>query len=163
MVMETTLNMGLNFVDITDQAQAFFDIIPHDWQEDIVPYWPEYRLNERAKVMALIKNQVIIGGGIIFSSTSPDDDMDAGFAQSWFDQGYLYIGFLWIEKTFRNQKLGSLWLKNVFELDLNQKYWLTIEEENLIDFYVKNQFRLIQNIDDPDAREWLMVKEDDFV
>jgi GNAT superfamily N-acetyltransferase len=149
--------MSFSFEEITDHAQAFFDILPPDWQEGIVPYWSEYK--KSAQIMVLKKNGTILGGGIIFSSISPDTKIYADLAQSWFDRGCLYIGFLWIDEQFRNQKLGTKWLEEVFKLNLNQKYWLTIEEENLIRFYTQNQFRLIQKIELPEINEWLMAKD----
>lgn len=149
--------MNYSFEEISRQAKAFFDILPQDWQDSIVPFWPEYQTN--SQIWVIKQHEIIIGGGIVFSTVSPDTKMYEQLAQNWFDKGYLYLGFLWIDENYRNQKLGTLWLNELFRQNTNQKYWLTVEEEELISFYTKNQFQLIQKIELPQIKEWLLAKE----
>jgi len=149
--------MSFSIENSTNQPNAFFDILPQDWQESIVPFWPSY--HDSAQIMVLKKDTFVVGGGIVFSTVSPDTKIYESLAKSWFDLGYLYLGFLWIDEKYRNQKLGTLWLQEIINQNPLQKYWLTVEDENLIQFYSKNQFRLIQKIELPDLEEWLLVKD----
>jgi diamine N-acetyltransferase len=149
--------MDCQFNDTTAQPERFFDILPADWQEEIVPFWPAYR--QTARIYTLETEPEILGGGIVFASVSPDTKWYEQEAQSWFDKKYLYIGFLWIAEKHRGKSLGSKWLSELRKLFPRQKFWLSIEEAGLMDFYKKNGFRIVKRIHRDEGEEWIMVKE----
>lgn len=144
--------MGITFKHLEEDHQ-FFNILPQDWQDEIVPHWSRYK--ESSDIYILIENDEIIGGGIIFSTCPPDIDYYRDEAQQWFNDGYLYLGFIWIAENKRNMNLGSFWLDELKKQNLNQSYWLLIEEEHLHRFYQKNDFTLIKTIVNDHNPEWL--------
>jgi GNAT superfamily N-acetyltransferase len=132
------------FTVYNDRANSFFEILPVDWQEGIVPYWENYK--KTTTIYVLEENNQIRAGGLVFSECPPDMEFYKNEALEWFEKGYLYLGFLWVPQQFRNQNLGSLWLNSLKEQNENQKYWLTIEEDNLRYFYEKNNFIYCETI-----------------
>lgn len=147
--------MDLTFKEIS--AKTFFPILPVIWQENIVPFWEEYK--QSAKIYGLFEGAALMAGGIVFSTCSPDMWYNRVEAQTWLDQGYLYIGFLWVPEVYRGKRLGSAWLKMLMQDFPEQKYWLTVEEEDLIQFYKKNHFKLIKSLKNGEDTDWLLVYE----
>lgn len=149
--------MPFSLTESTPDAKRFFSILPTDWQESIVPYWPRYQ--NTSQIFVLETSEEVVGGGIIFSTVSPDSWAYKEEAQEWLEKGYLYIGFLWISDKHRGQQLGSLWLQEVFKKFRNQPFWLTIDEFQLSDFYIRNGFKLVRKIELPGHDEWILVNE----
>lgn len=145
--------MNFEFKPLQSSAYLFFDILPKEWQDEIVPFWTGYE--ESADIYIIEDNNHIIGGGIVFATTPPDILYFKEEAKDWFDNGYLYIGFLWIAEVRRDKNLGSYWLDQLKKIDLNQKYWLLIEEERLHRFYQRNGFLLNKTIIHEKHPEWL--------
>lgn len=149
--------MKPNFQDFTSEADRFFQILPADWQEDIVPDWPHYRHSSR--VFTLESDQGTLGGGIVFSTVSPDTKAYKEEAQKLFDSGYLYIGFIWIAEQHRGKQLGSFWLQELFNKMPHQKFWLSIDEYELASFYTRFGFKLLKSVQCKGKPEWILVKE----
>jgi len=145
------------FREIPYSSNAFFDILPEDWQESIVPFWANYEKNTR--VFVLEENQKIVGGGLVFSTPSPDTKVYENLALTYFDSGYLYIGFLWISEEKRGLGLGSFWLQELFAQFPLQKFWLSIEETSLQNFYEKFGFKTIQSIELEQSTDWIMIRD----
>jgi tRNA(Met) C34 N-acetyltransferase TmcA len=61
--------------------------------------------------------------------------------------------------VYRGKRLGSDWLKLLIQDFPEQKYWLTVEEEELIQFYKKNHFKLIKSLKNGEDTDWLLVYE----
>ncbi|MBI2282018.1 MAG: GNAT family N-acetyltransferase [Bacteroidetes bacterium] len=137
--------------------QDFFRLLPSDWQDSIVPYWDSY--SDNSSVYLLYNKNELIAGGIIFHSCSPDMMYNEQEAKKWFDNGYLYIGFIWVIEEYRNKKIGSKWLKALIDKFPTQKFWLTVDEQNLAFFYTKNGFKLIKSLKNGDDIEWLLTYE----
>ncbi|MCK7590984.1 GNAT family N-acetyltransferase [Subsaxibacter sp. CAU 1640] len=150
--METTFSL-LN----SNDSKQFFDILPKDWQDEIVPFWDNYRVD--SKIYVIKEDEQIIGGGVVFSTCPPDVDYYKKEAQQWFDKNFHYLGFIWIDKNKRNRNLGSYWLYELKKAYPNQKYWLLIEEEHLHRFYQKNGFVLDKMIVNNGTPEWLYTFE----
>lgn len=131
----------------------FFDLLPSDWQDEILPHWNQYK--NSSNIYCLEENNKIIGGGIVFSKCPPDITYYQEEAKQWFDNGYLYLGFIWIVKEKRNMNLGSFWLDELKKQNPNQNYWLMTEEEHLHRFYQKNKFILKKTILNDQSQEWL--------
>ena len=70
---------------------------------------------------------------------------------------YYYIGFLWVIPEKRNQQLASKWLSKVHSLNTNQKYWLTIEEASLQNFYQKNGYKLLAESNTSQNKECILT------
>ena len=134
--------------------QDFFQLLPIDWKNSILPFWDNYVDN--SSIYLLFDNDKIIAGGIVFHSCSPDMMYNELEAKKWFDNDYLYLGFIWVVEEYRNKKIGSKWLQALMKKFPTQKFWLTIDEENLAFFYIKNGFKLIKSLKNGDDTEWLL-------
>lgn len=145
--------MNFCFNLLKNNANLFFDMLPKDWQDEIVPFWTHYEAS--SKIYVIVENNLIIGGGIVFSTTPPDVVYYKEEAEQWFDNGHLYIGFLWVAEHKRNNNLGSFWLEELKNVNPNQKYWLLIEDERLHGFYQRNGFIQIKTIVHNQYPEWL--------
>lgn len=148
--------MSISFRECND-PDMFFEILPEDWQEGIVPHWGKYQ--ETSKIFIVESDGEVLGGGIVFSMVSPDTLAYKEEAQRWFDKGYLYIGFLWISEKHRDKKLGTRWLQYLFELFPQQNFWLSIEEYDLVSFYKRNGFKVIKKIISAQSEEWILSRE----
>lgn len=126
------------FKEITQYSQ-FFNILPLDWQETILPFWEIYK--DSTKCYLLLENEKPIAGGLVFYKCPPDMLYAEEEANVWFNKGYLYLGFIYVLEERRGQNLGSFWLSKLKDKFPQQKYWLTIEDLGLHSFYAKNGFR----------------------
>jgi GNAT superfamily N-acetyltransferase len=151
--------MNPELIELKSNQHLFFNILPEDWQVNIMPYWNDYISN--AKIYVFLEDDKVIAGGIVFSTIPPDLKSHNTELQTWFDKGYLYIGFLWVAEHKRNQKLGSLWIEKIKDLMPKQKFWLVIEEEDLGKFYEKHHFVKAQTLQTPNGQEWLYVFQGD--
>lgn len=145
---------NIHFRDTTAEPDRFFQFLPEDWRVEIEPHWPNYA--ETASIFILETENEILGGGIVFRTVSPDTELYREYAQQQFDKGYWYLAFIWISPDHRGQQLGTEWLRRVHAHYPNQKFWLTIEDYNLVHFYEKSGYTLIQELDLGDWREWVM-------
>ncbi|MEQ9405366.1 MAG: GNAT family N-acetyltransferase [Cyclobacteriaceae bacterium] len=143
------------FTEITDRPHRFFDILPENWKEDLVPVWPEYQ--STSGIYALVQHNRIIGGGIVFRKAPPDVKPYEALANQLFDYGLLYFGFLWIVPDQRGRNYGSLWIKELKKKLKGQAFWLAVEELGLVRFYEKNSFRAYREVLVEDRKEWLMI------
>lgn len=153
--------MNFTFKELKTKHDVFFDMLPEDWQSAIVPYWDLY--SDSSKIYVLIENDAIVGGGIVFSKTPPDLSYYETEAQQWFDNGYLYLGFIWISENNRGRNLGSIWLQELKSLLPFQNYFLVTEEEGLDKFYKKNDFVLEKIIFNNEEPEWFYTFEPKIV
>lgn len=145
--------MSFELVELKTNHQLFFDILPKDWQHAIVPFWDDY--SSTAKIFVFFEGSDVVAGGILFYTMPPDLVWNKKNLQSWFDQGYVYIGFLYVAEHKRHQKLGSLWIEKIKGLMPKQQFWLVIEEEDLGKFYEKHHFIKEQTIVNEDTIEWV--------
>ena len=128
----------------TAKAHLFFDMLPKDWQDTIVPFWEG--LKATTQLFVLVENDAILAGGLMFSKCPPDMMYYENEAKEWFNKDYLYLGFIYVEEKQRNRNLGSLWLDNIKNLRPNRGFWLAIEDENLHKFYDRNGFEKVATI-----------------
>jgi len=135
----------------TANASLFFDVLPKDWQEVILPFWSE--LKASTEVYVFLEDNSIIAGGLVFSKCPPDMMYYEKEANKWFEKGYLYLGFIFVDESKRNRNLGSLWLDNVKKLYPSNGFWLAIEDENLYKFYIRNGFEKVHTIKSPEFNE----------
>ncbi len=143
------------FKETTSDPGQFFELLPADWQAGIVPYWPDYQ--ETARIFILEKNQETVGGGIVFSTVSPDTMAYREEAQTWLDRGYLYIAFLFVPEKFRGQQLGTKWLQSLHRQFPGQPFWLSVEDKGLVYFYEKNGFTLVKQVEGEWGAEWILA------
>jgi ribosomal protein S18 acetylase RimI-like enzyme len=141
----------------TSDHEQFFSLLPEDWRSGISDSWNSFA--NRASIYLLRDQDQIKAGGIVFSVCPPDMYYDKKEAQKWLDSGYLYIGFLWVPEEFRGHNFGSIWLQSLKEAHPSQKFWLSIEEENLRFFYIKNGFQLVKSLQNGPNKEWLLTYE----
>ncbi|MGJ8592982.1 MAG: GNAT family N-acetyltransferase [Aquaticitalea sp.] len=147
--------MSATFQKLVSNPFDFFELLPQDWQDGIVPHWKNYK--DDSIIYVIVENGEIIGGGIVFSTCPPDIRYYEKEAQQLFDNGYLYLGYIWIAEHKRNLNLGSFWLNELKKTNPGQNYWLLIEEEHLHRFYQKNDFNMERMITNLDHLEWLYI------
>ena len=123
----------------TSNPKMFFEMLPQDWQEHIVPYWENLKVT--SQLFVLVENGKVLAGGLVFSKCPPDMMYYESEANTWFKKGYLYLGYIFVDEAQRNRKLGSLWLDKIKEVFPTNGLWLSIEDVNLHKFYIKNGFR----------------------
>lgn len=145
--------MNTTFKLLESKPGLFFDLLPNDWQELIVPHW--HRYENSSSIYVIEEKDKIIGGGIVFTTSPPDIQYFKTEAQFWFDKGYHYLGFIWICEERRGANLGSFWMNQLKLFNPTQKYWLLIEEEHLHRFYKKNGFILESTVLQNGNTEWL--------
>ena len=126
---------------VTEMPKLFFDFLPRDWGEHILPLWPN--LKETSDIYTL-KNErnKLVCGGIVFKESLPTPSSIQKTFISSVDKNWYYLGYIYTDTAYRNQGLASKWLHEVMNLDKNVSYWLTTEEQALSDFYLKNGFQL---------------------
>lgn len=154
LVIESQSPVKQAFREVSNTPQVFFDILPADWQDSIVPFWKGYK--KSARIFTLETAEMVTGGGIVFSTPAPDT-LDEERANQLFADGQLYIGFLWIAEGARGCSLGSRWIDEVRNAFKGRNFWLTIDEYQLKSFYNKNGFELIGEVTKGDAVEWIMT------
>ena len=140
---------------ITTKATDFFNMLPVDWQESIVPHWKNLKKN--ATIYLLEDKDEICAGGIVFSTNIPEMEGYSDEADYWYFKNYLYIGYVWVPISKRNKNYGTLWFNNLIALDKNQHYWLTIEDKKLRYFYEKIGFTYVKTLLCKDIKEELFV------
>ena len=138
-----------------ENQEAFFNILPSDWQDIIVPQWMDYK--NTSDIFIVEFESKAVAGGIVFSKTPPNATTLEMNNNYLFEQNYLYLGFIFVKPEYRNKKLASFWLENIKKTYKNKSFWLTIEDFSLKSFYEKNGFKLIENYTTIDFNEWVMV------
>jgi len=140
---------------ILKNKTAFFDLLPLDWQESILPIWNTCQ--EQAQILTLEQDHEICAGGIVFYKSIPEMEVYREEADLWFFKNHLYIGYVWVPESKRNNNYGSLWLKELLLRDPNQAYWLTTEDKQLRYFYEKAGFTYVKSISCNGVEEELFV------
>ena len=131
----------MDFKELIDCTE-FFNMLPLDWQESILPFWDLYK--NSTKCYVLLDHEKPVAGGLVFSKCSPDMLYNKEEAETWFNKGYFYLGFIYVIEERRGHNLGSEWLSHLKEINPKQKYWLTIEDLGLHGFYIKNGFSKVR-------------------
>ena len=149
--------MEIQFEKLKGNPNQFFDILPTEWKNLIVPNWIYYK--KMATIYVIKDNNEIISGGIVFSNKLNEMTTFELEYEHLFSNGYLYLGYLWVPEHKRNQQLATKWLTYLKGLNPQQKYLLTIEEEQLNYFYKKNGFKLYaeSNDNEDNLKEWIFT------
>jgi GNAT superfamily N-acetyltransferase len=137
--------------------EQFFKILPKDWNDYILTFWEDFK--STTECFVLVEDKQVIAGGLVFSRCPPDMFYAINETNTWFEKGYLYLGFIFVLEEKRHQNLGSVWLNHLKAKFPNQKYWLTIEDLKLDSFYVKNDFKKVKSLFNENQEEWLYVFE----
>jgi GNAT superfamily N-acetyltransferase len=140
-------------VNLSKSPSVFFEMLPSDWQESLLPAWDE--LAPISEVMGIMCDDVLIGGGILISSHSQETDSYSDLATFYYASGHLYIGYLWVAESHRGLNLGAFWLKEVANHFPQNSFWLSIVDPALGTFYERNGFRLTYELDLETGREWV--------
>ena len=148
----------MEFQEIGDNYQDFFKILPQDWQEVIRPLWKDYK--KSANIYALLDEKQLVAGGIVFRTAPPNrTEFEIAVGEEYVVKGYHYIGFLFVDPKRRNEALGTRWLSALKSHFPEQGFWLTIEEQVLETFYVKNGFVRVSESADVGVPEWMFIYE----
>lgn len=147
----------MKLINITEQPHLFFDLLPADWQETLLPEWSFYK--NYAQVLVLHQGDEICAGGIIFESFSPGMEAFEVTAEEWFDKGYKYVGYVWVPERQRGKGYGSLWLKTLIQQFPKSGFWLTTEEKELRKLYEHNYFNFQQSLRTGTIEEDLFVHD----
>lgn len=141
----------MKFDNYTSKANLFFEMLPKDWQETIIPFWDH--LKQTTQIYVLVEDNVIVAGGLVFSICPPDMMYYESKANKWFQKGFLYLGFIYVDEMKRNRNLGSLWLDSVKKQYPKTGFWLSIEDENLDKFYGRNGFEKVETMKNTELNE----------
>tara|TARA_R110002167_G_scaffold232047_1_gene437305 strand:- start:111 stop:572 length:462 start_codon:yes stop_codon:yes gene_type:complete len=147
--------MRLKFTKHQGDPNDFFKLLPSSWSEGLLPLWQDYAL--KSEIFTLVDHGEIVAGGILVKGIPEDMHLFLQESMQWASKGYRYIGYLWVVETRRNQHLGSKWLQELARYYPKMHFWLTIEEEPLKDFYLRNGFRMVRELQNGEAHEWLLV------
>ncbi len=143
-----------SFVDLTNQPEDFFQLLPEEWRVEIAPVWPNYE--DSSRIFCVKEANEVLAGGIVFGSVSPDTQGYATIAQAWFDKGYLYFGFLFVSPDHRGKGLGRFWMEELRKAVPNQHFWLAIEDADLVKFYEPHGFTVRQEVDNEGTKERIL-------
>ncbi|ADV47895.1 GCN5-related N-acetyltransferase [Cellulophaga algicola DSM 14237] len=146
--------MALEFLKHTGNPDDFFKILPVDWQEALQLVWEKG--SATSEIFVLKEENKVIAGGILFKDITADMQFFKEEAQLLLASKSYYIGYLWVLEARRGEDLGSLWLKSLKQYYPDNYFWLTIEEEGLIRFYEKNNFKLSFEKECNSEKEWLL-------
>ena len=149
--------MIMELKNCTTKPDLFFDMLPSDWREYIVPFWED--LKKVAQLFVLFEKGTVLAGGLVFSKCPPDMMYYEHDANEWFRKGYLYLGYIFVDVTQRHRQLGSLWLQKIKKEFPKNGLWLSIEDENLHKFYVKNGFKKVATVINGELEEGIYVFE----
>lgn len=130
------------FNEILNPAAEFFDFLPRDWQDELLPQWP--RLSKSAKVYGLYLDNAVeslITMGIIFSQDLPQLTPYEKTIKNLLSD-YYYIGYVYTLPEYRGKGYASQWFSGLIAHYSKYNFWLTIEEPVLADFYQKNNFKI---------------------
>ena len=156
MVLGTFISMSTRkFHKLNTSYDRFFELLPDDWKEVIVPFWNDYK--NTSSIYVFEDQLEVIAGGIVFATCPPDLIAHKDELQHWFDKGYLYLGFIFVKQAMRGQNLGSQWLDAIKRQYPKQSFWLLIEDEHLHYFYKKNGFERVQDFKNTGQTEGLYV------
>ncbi|GAB4263045.1 MAG: hypothetical protein Kow0027_30410 [Saprospiraceae bacterium] len=155
----------MEFIELTATPDLFFDILPSDWRSGLEPHWDEYK--ESSKIYGLFDEGELVCGGVVFSKVTEDTIFYEEIAEKWLKRGFLYIGYLYVVESRRGRGYGSRWLNELFKIDPGQSYWLSIEEYELKDFYLRNGFQLVEGVEmkffeqiaGEIWKEWILVRD----
>lgn len=153
--MPQTAENPIQLVDLSDEPERFFELLPADWAIELAPYWPEYR--GQAQIYGLVEAGQVIAGGVVFMTVTRDIMAYGTAAKGWLDRGYRYIGFLFVAENRRKEGLGSRWLRELQARTPAQAYWLAIDDHGLLSFYQKLGFRLAEKVWNVDTEEWILA------
>jgi len=146
----------MKLIEYTEKADEFFQILPRDWQDQIMPHWSTYK--EQTRIYVWLEEGKLIGGGLVFDELSPDMEIHRSQLQKFIQPHMKYLGFIWIINQYRSQGLGKKWLQKILEQYPHCGFWLSIEDENLNHFYKKMGFSIVEKITHLGNEEWIMLK-----
>lgn len=146
-----------NFKKYKSNPFDFFNLLPEDWREVLLPIWEKHHL--AAEVYVLLNENKIVAGGIVFKEYTEDMVCFKEDAISLLNSGSLYIGYVYVIEAERGKDLGSRWLKSIKNEFSNTNFWLTIEEEGLKGFYKKNNFEPYKEYFKNNVLESLLIFE----
>ncbi|MFT7268353.1 MAG: hypothetical protein ACI905_000556 [Roseivirga sp.] len=109
--------------------------------------------------MGLEINNCFIGGGLIFTDYTLEDDCYPYLAQSYFNQVFIYIGYVGIEERYRGLNRGSFWFSEIHKKYPNDGIWLSIMEPSLGALCEKNGFSFDQEIELAHGLEWVYCRK----
>mgnify|MGYP002786922435 FL=1 len=149
-------SVAMSFAELTATPDRFFSFLPDDWSVEIAPLWQGYA-QTGSRIFALLENEKIVAGGIVFNTVSPDTQGYASIAQRYFDSGRLYIAFVFVSPAERGKGYGSLWVQKLRKHMPQQPFWLAIEDAALVKFYEPLGFTVIETVNNEGATEWVLV------
>lgn len=144
-------------IDISENPQSFINILPDHWKSELELNWEEF--SPVVKVIGIRLNDQIIGGGLVFSGYTSENDSYLEIAQHYFDNEHLYIGYLWVEPEFRGKNHGDYWLNKVFCMFPDSPFWLSIDDTDLSKFYLRNQFMIEREMMFHGKTDWIYVRK----
>lgn len=135
----------MKFNKVTQPPISFFDFLPEDWKEELLPQWDNLRSS--SEVYTITIDRELICMGIVFKEVLPKLSMTEKRVQKMFIN-YSYIGYLYTLPKYRGQGFATKWFEFIQKQDPKRNFWLAIEESNLIEFYSKLGFKKYEDSED---------------
>lgn len=150
----------------TEERSEFVAMLPDDWSEEL-EWWMSVHSGEPDLYGVYYDSGLIgedalqearlIGGGAVFKKSNPPESQSfEKECRIRFAEDQPYIGFLWVSPGFRGKGIGQFWLRELMELSSTTSYWLTVEDQGLIEFYEKAGFKLVKKFKGEEGPEWLL-------
>lgn len=149
--------MNISVLNTTSDPSSFFDVLAPDWRNEIEPIWNDYK--NSSTIYTIHADNKVLGGGILFTKITPDMEYASEEANYWFSGGYIYQAFIFIDEKYRGNNLGSKWLQEVIRQNPQSKFFLTIEDLSLENFYLRNGYTFQKKLFNDGNEERLYVYE----
>ena len=145
----------MKFNKVTQPPISFFDFLPEDWKEELLPQWDNLRSS--SEVYTITIDCELICMGIVFKEVLPKLSLAEKRVQKLF-VNYSYIGYLYTLPKYRGQGFATKWFEFIKKQDSKRNFWLAIEESILIAFYSKHGFKkYVQSTYNDHAQEELIL------
>lgn len=145
----------MKFNKVTQPPISFFDFLPEDWKEELLPQWDNLRSS--SEVYTITIDCELICMGIVFKEVLPKLSLAEKRVQKMF-VNYSYIGYLYTLPKYRGQGFATKWFEFIKKQDPKRNFWLAIEESILIEFYSKHGFKKYdQSTNNDHAQEELIL------
>ncbi|MDC6405733.1 MULTISPECIES: GNAT family N-acetyltransferase [Maribacter] len=135
----------------------FLAAMPEEWHWDFFIYMDNAK--DCIELFAITVDDQIVSGGMVFKGLPPEMKIFEREVEHYPENGYLYIGFLFVVPEYRGQDIGSTWLECIRALYGEKGFWLTVEEPGLVGFYEKNGFKWTSTLKRGPIIEELLILE----
>lgn len=146
---------AMKFNKVNQPPISFFDFLPKDWKEVLIPQWD--RLKTTSELYVIWNANELVCMGIVFQKYLPNLSREEQAAWTNFKDA-LYIGYLYTVPKYRGKGMATLWFESLKKEYPNSTFWLAIEQPTLMKFYSKLGFHRYESVHLPQhtQKEWIL-------